>query len=76
MHMKRKTYTYGVLPPKEDFIAAVGEHGFEFGNDPYEGNETLMCEKLWERVVERTDGDDEQREWVSCVLSVLGFEWV
>lgn len=74
--MIKKTYTYGVLPPKQDVLDAVGDD-FSFGNDKIMGNETLTPHELWDAIVAQCrGGSDDQLEWVSCVLTVLGFEWV
>ena len=74
--MIKKTYTYGVLPPKQDVLDSVGEN-FSFGNDQIMGNETLTPHELWDAIASQcAGGSDDQLEWVSCVLTVLGFEWV
>lgn len=68
--------TAGFLPTKEEFFELVGDEGFKFGNDPFEGNENLNAKELWDRIIERINGNDKEMDWVSSVLYVLGIEWV
>lgn len=68
--------TFGNLPSEKEFIDLVGDDGFKFGNDPFEGNETLSAKELWKSVNERVNGNDKEINWVSSILLVLGIEWV
>lgn len=83
---RRKTYTYGVMPSREDFSAAFEqecpEGTFTVGNDPLFGNHTFENEsELWTAVSEAANrhndrGDDGAGQFASAVLDHLGFEWV
>lgn len=76
--------TYGTLPPHHLFVEcfdlAVPSSFFHFGNDPRMGNCALTEGQLWSEIQkacrEWEKGDDTAGDWVSCVLSVLGIEWV
>ena len=80
------SYTYGIMPPRADFedrYEDVCPDGtFKVGNDPLYGNHTFMgSTELWDAVTEAVEkhdneGDEESGDWASCVLSVLGFEWI
>jgi len=77
--------TFGVLPSVEDFYSQfkkVCESGrFSFRNDLYVGNDSLSTSELWDLVqtmvadYEETSSE-EIGNWCSCVLQVLGFEWI
>jgi hypothetical protein len=86
------SYTYGVLPSKEEFDAqfdvAVG-HGntFSFGNDKRIGNDHLTCDELWielKQAVEEFEGtavlpiqkQNDAGNWASVVLFCLNIEWI
>lgn len=76
-----KTLTYGVIPSKDEFIAAFErecpEGHFQFGNDRRMGNQALCCAVLWREVCEAAlETNDSALQWASDVLYVLGFEWV
>lgn len=58
---------------------------FSFGNDPRVGTCRLNQEQLWEELNQayidyRATSDEQEEEeagnWISCVLSCLGIEWV
>jgi len=77
----KKSYSYGVLPQKIDFIEAFErecpEGHFKFERDRRVNNAAFSCEMLWREICEATlETSDESLQWVSDVLSVLGFEWV
>ena len=61
--------------------------GFHFGNDKRLGTCTLSQDELWEELQKAhrewngalDHNDDSEHvlgDWISCVLGVLGFEWV
>jgi hypothetical protein len=94
--------SYGILPTQNDFERAFAafcpEGGFEFGNDPYVGFDTLSESQLWRELnaqlatweeaehAEHCEGDgscngdgrpcEDAGSWCSCVLGILGFEWI
>jgi hypothetical protein len=82
--------TYGVLPSLEDYDRAwqraeIGEH-FTFGNDKRMGSCSLSQWELWDELEKAKDDwennseteaeSDAAGDWASCVLSVLGIEWI
>jgi hypothetical protein len=82
---EKTSMTYGTLPSAEAFakhFEVVCPDGvFRVGNDPLYGNHTFGLAGLWDAVKENTrkftdDGDDAAGDWVSCVMSVLEFEWI
>jgi len=95
--------SYGVMPIETDFRrafdAVCADTGkFEFGNDPFIGNDALNASELWRQLETqlatweagehsdecpgdgscRGDGcpSEDAGSWCSCVLSILGFEWI
>jgi hypothetical protein len=64
------------------------ETTFSFGNDSRVGNCELTQEELWKELLQAKEDWDlleedetspspsETGDWLSCVLGVLGFEWV
>jgi hypothetical protein len=74
------------------FDARCPEGTFSFGNDPYVGNDALTSAQLWRELETQLathndwqcpdagcPGDcpsEEAGSWCSCVLGVLGFEWI
>lgn len=82
--------SYGVLPSESAFLAAVNSEQcghvrsidgtFSFGNCKRLGTVELSAFDLWVEVkvaaFEWHEGNEEAGDWASCVLSVLGFEWV
>lgn len=87
-----KTFTYGILPTKEEYDAAwdklIAEeelHGglFHFGNDERLGTCALSQEELWDEILlayEEWDKDgwidDQIGNWLSAIMFSLGFEWI
>lgn len=74
---------------REAFETVCAKTGrFEFGNDPRVGTCDLSADRLWRELKEAASefnsgafegehGDaGDPGDWCSCVLSVLGFEWV
>jgi len=72
------------------FEAKCPNGKFAFGNDKIVGTDKLTCTQLWDELQkqrnrwenfpddEDDDGSkgDQAGDWCSCVLSVLGFEWI
>jgi len=82
----RTMYTYGVLPPQDDFYDAFEEKvpgaRFKIVNDKWVGTVDLNRRELWEAVQaavkhfnEDGDLDSPASRFASDVLSILGFEW-
>lgn len=79
-----KTYTFGVLPPYDDFWDAfedtVGSMYYRIRNDHRVGDTDFTPRELYAElrsaVRDFENGDDEAGSWASAVLSTLGFEWV
>ena len=79
-----KSITYGKLPTRQAFQKAFHKEcpsgRFAFRNDPYVGTDKLSESQLWDEMKSAVkawrQGDEEIGDWASCVLSVLGFEWV
>lgn len=78
------TKTFGVLPTKQQYDdcwkrTGVGEV-FRFGNDPRVGTCDLTQDELWDELKKAhqdyESGQEDAGNFCSCVLSVLGFEWV
>ena len=82
--LKNNTFTYGVMPPYEQFKShyerIVTEKTFVVMNCPIMGNREFTCDELFKTcnrlVYLWVSGDDKSGDWVSCVLSVLEFEWI
>lgn len=83
----RQSMTYGVLPNRDAFSEAFSEEclggKFRIRNCPMIGNDDLTESQLWNRIesaVHAWSNDSEDSEewgdWASCVLDVLGFEWI
>lgn len=83
----RQSMTYGVLPDRDAFYNAFEEEcpngKFRIRNCPMIGNDDLTESQLWEQVQKAIDtwnsessDSEEWGDWASCVLSVLGFEWI
>ena len=80
--------SFGELPSRAAFDAVFNEvcpdGRFAFGNDERVGYADLTDDELWDEIEkamrEHDLGEGEKADaaesWVSCVLSVLGFEWV
>ena len=79
--------SYGILPTELEFKLlclipdenshVISKEGFRFGNCKRVGDCTLSVEALYkELLLAVKDGDDESLDWASCVLCVLGWEWV
>lgn len=77
--------------PEDPPEACIAYHGFHFGNDPRVGNETLTPDELWAELqkaraeyevllqADLAEGDEAEGrvgDWISSVLSCLGFEWI
>ena len=83
-NIRRKSMTYGVLPDLRDFNhnfnVGCPDGMFSFGNDKRVGSVELTRRELWvelrKAVKEFNRGKESAGDWASCVLSVLGFEWV
>lgn len=78
-----QTSSYGVLPSKEAFEAAFAaecpDGWFQFGNCKRVGTCRLNVNELWNELDWATGENEcteESLDWASCVLYVLGFEWV
>jgi hypothetical protein len=86
--MTETTFTYGVLPSREAFDAAFERECpdglFAIRNDPHWGDQDLDSDELWDLVEMSVaswehDGTlvaEQSGNWASCVLTVLGFEWI
>jgi hypothetical protein len=83
----RQSMTYGVLPNRDAFSEAFSEEcnsgKFRIRNCPMIGNDDLTESELWNQVQNaanawNNDSEDSEEwgDWASCVLSVLGFEWI
>ena len=76
------TYTYGVLPPCKVFFDCWDkelndEVDMRFGNDPRFGNGFYNKYQVWDELNKCiSEGTDKALDWASCVLLVLGIEWV
>ena len=80
--------TYGILPSKTEYEKAfthvTGEANpyipcFSFGNCKRMGTCKVNCVELWNELdiaTGESECSDESLDWASCVLYVLGFEWV
>ena len=84
-----RSMTYGVLPSEEEFREAfdhvvTNPRGFRFGNDQRVGTCALSATELWREIqeakleMEESLGweSDRASNWLTCVLDVLGFEWI
>ncbi len=84
-----KSTSWGVMPTRAEFDAAwslnVQGHTFSFGNDKRVGTCKLSAYELWAEIgkafAEHEAGngaldEDSPGDWLSCVLGVLGFEWI
>lgn len=82
--MIRESLTYGQLPTFIDFLRAwKDETGsnvarMQFRNDEVFGeNRFVDAATVWKALVEQVNlGTDQALDWCSCVLEVLGFEWI
>jgi hypothetical protein len=86
--MSSMTLTYGVMPSQTLFEAAFDHHikggYYSFRNDKRVGNSNYSSSGLYQELVDAlSEGEDmpdsnweETQDWVSCVLSTLGFEWI
>ncbi len=83
----RQSMTYGVLPDRDAFYNAFEEEcpngKFRIRNCPMIGNDDLTESELWNQIKSAVDtwnsessDSEEWGDWASCVLSVLGFEWI
>jgi len=83
----RQSMTYGILPDRKAFHDAFWEEcpngKFKIENDKLVGNALLTESQLWYQVKSAThswnndlENSEELGDWASCVLYVLGFEWV
>jgi hypothetical protein len=82
--------SFGILPSQKEFnhnfarICKDSNNKFSFGNDPIVGDCELNMSELWDELNsvllqwETSEGEvqDELGSWMSCVLSVLEFEWI
>lgn len=83
--MAHTSMTYGTLPRKDRFVLAFRNRcrdtgRFEVRRDPFYGDYDFTQDELWESINLKVDdfnhGDAQAGDWASCVLSVLGFEWI
>jgi hypothetical protein len=84
----RRTLTYGVMPPEDEFIEAfeeeIGDGVYEIVNDPLIGTDSFTSYELYDLVKDLakkwnkgTSRDaDQAGDTASSILSTLGFEWV
>lgn len=80
--MSRKRFSYGVLPSRDEFDDAFdwecsSTGRYKISNDRHGRNGNFDARELWHLVnSEVKDGSDESLDFVSAVLSTLGFEWI
>lgn len=84
----RQSMTYGVLPDRKAFSNAFEEKchpkgTFSIRNCPMMGNCNLTEYQLWVQVKVAAhawnnglEDSEEWGDWASCILNVLGFEWI
>ena len=84
--MIRQSLTYGQLPTFIDFLRAwkdeIGSNvaRMQFRNDEVFGNGEFDAAIVWRALEKQRDlwcvGNENAGAWCSCVLEVLGFEWI
>lgn len=79
------TRTFGILPTRKEYDLCWKKSGpagkFAFGNDPRIGTCELTQDELWEEILRAHKdwsecSNEDAGNFLSCVLNVLGFEWV
>ena len=81
------TTSYGILPTLTEFKLlclipdddghVVTRDGFKFGNCKRVGDCTLQAHELYKELQLATEeSTEESLDWASCVLQVLGWEWI
>lgn len=81
---RRLTITFGNMPERELFSAQFEEvcpEGFSFSNCKRASAGRMTERELWMAVKSAVRAwedraDEEAASWASCVLCVLGIEWV
>ena len=82
----RKTYSYGDMPPYEDFEVRFDaetfgtyliSHGTESKRDERARAGNYTKSELWAELQRLMRiGTEESQGWVADVLGTLGFEWI
>ncbi len=79
--------SYGTMPAKSVFSAqyekSFAEEGkspyssFRVGNDPFFGEHSFTCDELFDQCKKFARSPKEaKQDWVSCVLTTIGIEWI